>query len=135
MRAMRLSPYEAFHGVRFGESAEAVVTALGEPLRRSKNRMTGEDQLQYADIIVRLAKDGSGVIEFSARPSDLLICDDLIPLAAVAAYIHSNDPEAKENVGFLSSQRFGLMVDLEHEDDVWITAFTRDWLKRFPQHA
>src|SRR6185295_14989742 len=125
----------AFHGIRFGDSAETVVAVLGEPSRRSKQRRGGEEQLHYADIIVRLAKDGSGAIEFSAHPSDVLINEDVVPLAEVAAYIRSHDPEAKENVGFLSSERFGLMVDLEHEENVWVTAFTRDWKKRFPKHA
>ena len=123
MASMRFLPYIGLNGVRFGDSADAVLAALGKPTKQSKQPRSELLQFEYDDIVVRFDPD-EGVHEISAMPSEIVMADAAIPIADLADFVRTNDPKAWEHVGFLFSEQFGLMVDLDHEV-IWITALSR----------
>lgn len=130
-REMQFLPFEELGGVRFGTAEEIVVVALGRPSERALTARTKRLALSYEDIVVRFGEDQTaGVQEISASPSSVILEGQLVPGHTLASHIRQIDPASVEQVGFLISDRLGLMVDLDANEDepVWITAMSRsDW--------
>jgi hypothetical protein len=121
MAALRLQPFTAFGELSFSLSAEDLVARFGPPQRRSRNNVALEEY-DYGHRVLRF-QDGGRLEEITLRAPALQLDKVVIPFAALASFVLSQDPGTFERAGFLVSPAFGIAF-VPGEPD-WVTALAR----------
>lgn len=115
---MLFVPLNAVNNIHFGATSSEVEALLGEPVRRSTDRM-GRVELHFGSAIYRFS--GESLEEVTIEAPVVSIATVAIPFHHLADYLRENDPACFERVGFIISPAYGLAHDPQFA--CWVTAF------------
>lgn len=127
---MKIEPFAALGEITFGSDQATVVARLGEPQRTSTSR-TGEFELHYPRIVVRLAK--GRVVEATADSKAIQLGGAEVPFQTLSAFVRAQDQGVFERTGFVVSPKYGIAFDPAFP--CWVTAFPRERLASWQNAA
>lgn len=120
-----LKPYSGIGPLRFGMLEDDVLSLLGMPISRTKNRRN-EIEARYSDIFIRFSSDGHDLVEVGFLASSNLIFNniDIFNEDNSLESLIALDGDVREYLGFIVFFNLGLTLTGFHDEDYFQRAAT-----------